>query len=221
MLYNMIIKLLMRQIPMKKSVYSIVLSDRVVSMVDSLAYREGMSRSAAINRILSEYLSMDTPEQQIKQLLDEVVDRLSSSETLRIMPTLSGGLLSVRAPLRFKYNPTIKYSVELTIGANGADGEIRAAARTQSASLTAALDDFFSCFAASLQLPENAYRIESGRYFQRFSVGEPDSRHTAERISEYIKFLQSAMDAYFAQLPDLSGARRAVKTAALPYQRKL
>lgn len=221
MLYNMIIKLLMRQIPMKKSVYSIVLSDRVVSMVDSLAYREGMSRSAAINRILSEYLSMDTPEQQIKQLLDEVVDRLSSSETLRIMPTLSGGLLSVRAPLRFKYNPTIKYSVELTIGANGADGEIRAAARTQSASLTAALDDFFSCFAASLQLPENAYRIESGRYFQRFSVGEPDSRHTAERISEYIKFLQSAMDAYFAQLPDLSEARRAVKTAALPYQRKL
>ena len=221
MLYNMIIKLLMGQIPMKKSVYSIVLSDRVVSMVDSLAYREGMSRSAAINRTLSEYLSMDTPEQQIKQLLDEVVDRLSSSETLRIMPTLSGGLLSVRAPLRFKYNPTIKYSVELTIGANGADGEIRAAARTQSASLTAALDDFFSCFAASLQLPENAYRIESGRYFQRFSVGEPDNRHTAERISEYIKFLQSAMDAYFAQLPDLSEARRAVKTATLPYQRKL
>ena len=221
MLYNMIIKLLMRQIPMKKSVYSIVLSDRVVSMVDSLAYREGMSRSAAINRILSEYLSMDTPEQQIKQLLDEVVDRLSSSETLRIMPTLSGGLLSVRAPLRFKYNPTIKYSVELNIGANGPDGGIRGAARTQSPSVAAALDDFFSCFAASLQLPENAYRIESGRYFQRFSVGEPDNRHTAERISEYIKFLQSAMDAYFAQLPDLSEARRAVKTAALPYQRKL
>lgn len=204
---------------MKKSVYSIVLSDRVVSAVDALAYREGTSRSAVINRVLSEYLSMDTPERQMKRLLDEVVSSLSESETLRILPTLSDGFLSVRAPLRFKYNPTIKYSVELTSGADGAQGELRAAARTQSASLTAALDDFFGCFARALGLLETVYRIDSGRYVQRFSIEEPDPRRAAGLLSEYIKFLQTAVNAYFEQLPDTGAARKATEAAVKPFRR--
>ena len=38
---------------MKKSVYSLVLSDDVIAAVDRAAYQNGLSRSAMINRILA------------------------------------------------------------------------------------------------------------------------------------------------------------------------
>ena len=53
---------------MQKNVYSIVLNEDVVEAVDHLAYREGTSRSNMINRILAEYLSLSTPEQQIRDI---------------------------------------------------------------------------------------------------------------------------------------------------------
>ena len=73
----------------KKSVYSIVLSDRVVEQVDALAYENGMSRSAMINHILAEQLSLTTPEQQMRSIaitatndaprLAALIDRLGFS----------------------------------------------------------------------------------------------------------------------------------------------
>ena len=38
---------------MKKSTYSVVLSDRVVAEIDRLAYRKGTNRSSMINEILA------------------------------------------------------------------------------------------------------------------------------------------------------------------------
>ena len=49
---------------MKKSTYSVVLSDRVVAEIDRLAYRKGTNRSSMINEILAGYVSMTTPEQR-------------------------------------------------------------------------------------------------------------------------------------------------------------
>lgn len=60
----------------KKSVYSIVLSDRVVEQVDALAYENGMSRSAMINHILAEQLSLTTPEQQMRSILSAAEELL-------------------------------------------------------------------------------------------------------------------------------------------------
>ena len=42
---------------MKKSVYSLVLSDDVVEAVDRAAYQNGLSRSAMVNQILADYVS--------------------------------------------------------------------------------------------------------------------------------------------------------------------
>ncbi|MFR0798058.1 MAG: CopG family transcriptional regulator [Oscillospiraceae bacterium] len=49
---------------MKKNLYSLTLSDEVVREVDALAHRLGTNRSALVNRILSEYVSVPTPERQ-------------------------------------------------------------------------------------------------------------------------------------------------------------
>lgn len=50
---------------MGKSVYSLVLMDDIVAAVDRLAYQQGTSRSNMVNRILAEYVQMDTPENRI------------------------------------------------------------------------------------------------------------------------------------------------------------
>ena len=47
---------------MKKSVYSIVLSDDVIDKIDELAYRTNTSRSNLINQILADHVSYTTPE---------------------------------------------------------------------------------------------------------------------------------------------------------------
>ena len=134
----------------KKSVYSIVLSDRVVEQVDALAYENGMSRSAMINHILAEQLSLTTPEQQMRSILSATEELLRSGGTLQLLPTLADGMLAVKAPVRFKYNPSVRYAVELRTTAQGISGELRAAARTQSESLTEALDRFFLLFSLSI-----------------------------------------------------------------------
>ena len=46
---------------MKKNLYSLTLSDDVVREVDALAHRMGTNRSALVNQILAEYVSVPTP----------------------------------------------------------------------------------------------------------------------------------------------------------------
>ena len=70
---------------MKKSVYSLVLNDRVVEELDQLAYRQGTSRSALINRILADYVSYQTPEMRLRQVLDSAVSALDTVDALQLM----------------------------------------------------------------------------------------------------------------------------------------
>ena len=53
---------------MKKSVYSLVLSDDVVEAVDRAAYQNGLSRSAMVNQILADYVSYTTPEKRMREI---------------------------------------------------------------------------------------------------------------------------------------------------------
>ena len=41
---------------MAKSIYSLLLDDDVIALVDRMAYAQGASRSALINRILAEHV---------------------------------------------------------------------------------------------------------------------------------------------------------------------
>ena len=57
---------------MKKTVYSLVLSEDVIREVDKLAYQSGTNRSNMVNQILAEYVSLITPEKRMSHLLAEV-----------------------------------------------------------------------------------------------------------------------------------------------------
>ena len=196
----------------KKSVYSIVLSDRVVEQVDALAYENGMSRSAMINHILAEQLSLTTPEQQMRSILSATEELLRSGGTLQLLPTLADGMLAVKAPVRFKYNPSVRYAVELRTTAQGISGELRAAARTQSESLTEALDRFFLLFSREAGLDAGQTHIENVRFTFRFLLPTTDTEAAAQQIAGLIQIIQRAMKCFFDAYPDQNECIRAVRS---------
>ena len=53
---------------MKKTLYSLMLSDEVVAEVDRLAHRLGTNRSNLINQILAEHVNLVTPERRINDV---------------------------------------------------------------------------------------------------------------------------------------------------------
>lgn len=98
-------------IQMGKSVYSLVLMDEVVDAIDQMAYRNNTSRSNLINQILAEHVSLATPEKRMKDVFTSLEQFMDEQFQIQFMP--SDSMLSIRSPLRYKYKPTIRYSVEL------------------------------------------------------------------------------------------------------------
>lgn len=197
---------------MAKSVYSIVLSDAVVELVDALAARQGVSRSAAINSILAAHLSMTTPEQQMRGILAQAL-RLLEDGALAISPTLDGGFLAMHAPVRFKYHPTVRCTVSLTPSPFGAQVELRAAARTQSAHLTKALDEFFGMFTQAAGFDSGTSRVDQGRLISQFILPLQDEQEAAQTLADLLDVMQRAMRGFFLEYPDSFGCARAVREA--------
>ena len=108
---------------MKKSVYSLVLSDDVIAAVDRAAYQNGLSRSAMINRILAQAVSYTTPEQRMSEIFSQV-ERLLNGEVFQSLSQPSDSMMSLRSALAYKYNPNVRYSVELYPDRPG-EGELR------------------------------------------------------------------------------------------------
>ncbi len=195
---------------MKKSVYSIVLSDDVVSAIDELAYRTGTSRSNLINQILAEKVSYMTPEKRMKNIFDCVREMMDNQFQIQLQG--SDALMSIRSPLRYKYKPTIRYRVELLKEQkNDIFGILSVSMRTQSASLLKALEVFFrfwqqlegkyigKYFRNGLK-----YELSDGKFVRAFQlslVTESLSANDAGKaISEYITVLDSIMKMYFADI---------------------
>ena len=110
---------------MSKSVYSLVLSDDVVAAVDRAAYSLGSSRSNLINQILAEYVSFITPEKRRKDIFDALASVIGGFEPFQVQTRGSDSILNIRSPLRVKYNPTIKYTVELSRGSGSEIGQLK------------------------------------------------------------------------------------------------
>lgn len=201
---------------MKKSVYSLVLSDEVVQCVDRAAYSAGLSRSAMINQILAEYVSYMTPEQRIKQVFRQMEDMLSPLPDFQIMLQPAGSMMSLRSALSYKYNPTVKYSVELYHDNQQAQGQLKVSLRSQSSSLILYMSQFWKLWVKI----ETAYTggvdclIEDGRFIRTLR-GDVTSQQLGEAISEYIKALDSAMKAFFSSLDKPAQAMRQVENIYL------
>ncbi|MBQ1271354.1 MAG: ribbon-helix-helix protein, CopG family [Clostridia bacterium] len=190
---------------MNKSVYSIVLSDDVIRQVDQLAYREGTSRSNMVNRILAEYVSYVTPEQRMRDIFSNAARVVEEMEQLQLMLRPTDTHMALKSALRYKYNPTVKYSVEL-YRSGDALGELRVTMRTQSRSLIEALNSFFTLWAAVEKSSIGALpscSIGDGKYTRvLYQTTNAPGDQLGQAIIDYVTVLDRCMKLYFASLSE-------------------
>ena len=98
---------------MKRTLYSLMLSENVVHQVDQLAHKMGISRSALINQILADYVDYTTPERRIHDVFSAVESLVRSSCELVPFVSPNTMTMSLKSSLEYKYRPTVKYEVEL------------------------------------------------------------------------------------------------------------
>lgn len=198
---------------MDKSIYSLVLSDNVVEAVDIMARGAGLSRSAMINQLLAERVAYTTPEMRLRDILSAV--QRSMNECFYLMEQPTGSTLSCRSTLKYRYKPTVRYSVEIYSQGGKRAGELRVSFRTQNAKLIEDLTGFFRFWAeleqkyiSSALTQDILYAVEDGRFTRTLNMPSADvsDEELGTAVADYMSMFDGAMKKYFEQLPDISSA---------------
>lgn len=188
---------------MKKTLYSLMLSDDVVREVDALAHRLGTNRSNLINQILADYVSVTTPERRINDIFHAVEQMLAPSRDLVPFFAPNALTMSLKSSLEYKYRPTVKYEVQLFRSTEGSLGELSVVFRTQSAALIEAMTSFFRLWThienkllAPLLSEQIDYALYDGKFVR--SIAVPRGRDCtaddiAAALSDYIKLFDRLM----------------------------
>ena len=206
---------------MNKSVYSLVLTDEIVQEIDRMAYEAGASRSAMINQILAEYVRYTTPEKRMREVFSAIEHMLLGGVfEPQLQPSES--MFSLRSALDYKYNPSVRYSVELYKNARPLLGELRVSVRSQNSALVLAMLQFFKHWTRV----ENTYvgrvecAMEDGRYLRKLRLSD-DGAMTNEQIGAgiagYINLLDSALKRYFENMQEPALAMTGVEKLYVHY----
>lgn len=209
-----------------KRVYSLMLDDGVVAAVDRLAYREGRTRSGMIESILAEYVSYVRPEERIRRAFSEITDLLGRGGMLPVAPP-SDTLLSLRSALVYKYNPTVRYSVQLYRTQEEGVGELRVSLRTQNRLLTDLMMRFFALWSELEARHIGAVHaaFEDGKYVRLLTprdksgarLEETDATELGESIAAYIRAFDGALKIFFRYADDGAAALREMEESYIAY----
>ncbi len=126
----------------RKSLYSLILMDDVVRKIDDAAYRQGTSRSGLVNSILAGYVGLETPQQRAGELFDALARAAEEGGAL-VRQQRSALALALSSALQYRYNPTIRYQIELEEAEDGWRCTFRASSRTRSEGLLSRLTVFY------------------------------------------------------------------------------
>lgn len=196
---------------MKKTLYSLMLSEDVVREVDALAHRMGTNRSSLINQILAEHVGYTTPERRIGDVLSAIEQLLAPSRELVPFFAPNSLSMSLKSSLEYKYRPTIKYEVELYRGGEDSIGELSVIFRTQSAALIGAMTEFFRLWKriedrhlAPLSGGARSYALYEGKFLRSLAAPEKNCsvEELAAAISDYIQLFDRLMKSYLGARMD-------------------
>ena len=193
---------------MKKTLYSLMLSDDVVRAVDEPAHSLGTNRSGLINQILADYVSITTPERRINDIFHAVEQMLAPSRELVPFFSPRALTMSLKSSLEYKYRPTVKYEVQLFRSTDGPLGELSVVFRTQSAALIEAMTQFFRLWKhtedrllAPLISEELDYALYDGKFVRTIAVPrgrDVTAEEVAEALSDYIKLFDRLMKGWLS-----------------------
>lgn len=188
---------------MEKSMYSVILRDDLVEELDGVAFRNGVSRSVMLNKILAEYLDVETPEAQIEKALERAGQMIRAVNGLRFINNASLAMAQVQSALCYRYNPTLRYQIELFPA--GDLGQLKISLRSQNKELLKIMESFYALF-ISLEkkyVGERQYFYEDGKFTRVFVRPENISAEEAgEAVSDYIRMFDSCLKTYFSNLSD-------------------
>ena len=92
---------------MKKTLYSLMLSEDVVRAVDEQAHQLGLSRSGLVNQILAQSLSVATPESRINDIFQQMEALMAPVKELVPFFAPNSPTMSLKSSLAYKYRPTV------------------------------------------------------------------------------------------------------------------
>ena len=198
---------------MKRSMYSLILSDDIVAAVDALAAQKGTSRSNYINQVLAKHVQCITPEQQMQRVFANLTHQMD--EAFRIQEQGSNALLSILGSVQYKYRPTIRYRVELLRNMQQEEvGRLKISCRTQNQTLLVAMAQFFRFWVkleqkydADSACAQGLYQIESGcMTMALLRSGAATDEQLGEIVGNYIRMFHAVLQSYFAGIQqDVSG----------------
>ena len=209
---------------MKKSIYSLVLSDAVIDGIDRMAYSIGISRSALINNILAEKVCYVTPEQRMADIFSTLERLIRGAGEYRIASQPSVSMFSLTAPIAYKYNPTLKYTLELykETQDNGEAGVLRISLRSKSTALIECLTAFYLIWSTleTRNTGKCGTVTSDARYLKPlYPSATVNAEQFGTAIADYIRALDGAMRVFFSNLETPSRATREVEACYLSYIR--
>lgn len=209
---------------MAKSIYSLVLDDEVIALLDRMAYAEGTSRSALINRVLAERVGFSTDEMRTRDIFRRMEDMLAD-QLLPMMSESNDSTFRMRSALAYKYNPTVKYTVAL-IRDGLSIGELRAQVRSRSDGFTLMMLQFFRLWGRleEAYIGRTELQCEPNRLTRKLvphlkSDGRVLETVDGSAIAAYINALDGAMKAFFDRVSDPVDAAKAAEARMADYIR--
>ncbi|MBQ7374008.1 MAG: hypothetical protein IJW64_05555 [Clostridia bacterium] len=191
-----------------KSVYSVILRDELVKKLDAVAYENGVSRSVMLNKILADYLEMETPDTVMDGIFARMETLFSSIANMRFVNQASASMASVQSALEYRYNPKVKYVLELF--PSGDLGQLKITLRSQNPALIALLEDFYTFFAQleSHYIGERAYAYQDNRFVRVFVRPNGFSAEKiGEAITSYVQNFDEYLGIYFSNLSQINNAK--------------
>lgn len=189
---------------MSKSLYSLILNDEVVSMVDKMARVNGVSRSSMIEKILANAVSYETPEIRANNIFDEIERLFSKSATMRYLESQSQYIGTIVGALDYRYNPAIKYNVELFPNSDKL-GQLKVTLRTQNGMLLDLMSDFYNFYIYLEKTYYNksaTYLFEQNKFIRLFDFPNTvvTTKQLAELLTIYVKDFDELLNVYFNNL---------------------
>lgn len=214
--------------PMKKNVYSLVLGDDIIREIDKLAYSLGTNRSNMVNQILAEYVSFVTPEKRMSHILHEIRRCFADCSAFQLPESSSASMMLLRSALDYKYNPTVRYSIELARDALPEIGTLRVSLRTQNGALILQMIRFYRLWCELEQdaLGRQQASIEEEKFSRCLmlqSGGQNEiavgSEELGEMIADYVRTFDAALKCYFVQLGNPVAALHEISQLYADYRR--
>ena len=191
---------------MSKSLYSLILNDEVISMVDKMARVNGISRSSMVEKILANAVSYETPEIRANNIFEEFERIFKNNSTMRYLEQPSQYMGTIMGALDYRYNPAIKYSVELFPNSDKL-GQLKVTLRTQNSALLELMSDFYKyyIYLEKTYYNENAtYLFESNKFIRLFDFPNTmiTTKQLAEKLTLYVQDFDELLSVYFNNLTD-------------------